>query len=153
MRAVVQRVRRASVSIDGAVRAQIDGGLMILFGVGQGDTLEMIPRLARKIAGLRIFCDEAGKMNRSALDLGLGALVVSNFTLFADSRKGYRPSFAGAAEPAFARRAYDAFVQALRAYPFSRFGTGEFGADMQLELQNDGPVTIILDTQEWGTGK
>ena len=153
MKAVVQRVKRASVSIGGEVRGEIEGGLMVLFGAGEGDTLEMIPRFARKVAGLRIFSDEAGKMNRSALELGLGALVVPNFTLYANTKKGYRPSFIAAAEPEFARIAYERFVQELRRYPFSRFGTGEFGADMLVDLQNDGPITIILDTAEWGNQK
>lgn len=149
MKAVVQRVKHASVTIGGEVRGKIDGGLMILFGAGEGDTLEMIPRFAQKIAGLRIFSDEAGKMNLSALDLGLGALVVPNFTLYANTKKGYRPSFIAAAEPTFASKAFDLFVQELRAYPFTQFGTGEFGADMLVDIQNDGPITIILDTKEW----
>ena len=151
MKAVVQRVKRASVSIGGKIRGEIDGGLMILFGAGEGDTLEMIPRFAQKVAGLRIFSDAADKMNLSALDLGLGALVVPQFTLFANKKKGYRPSFIAAAAPDFANEAFNLFVEELKKYPFSRFGTGEFGADMLVELQNDGPVTIILDTKEWGT--
>ena len=153
MKAVVQRVKHASVSIDGTVRGEIDGGLMVLFGAGEGDTLEMIPRFAQKVAGLRIFSDEAGKMNLSAADLGLGALIVPNFTLYANTKKGYRPSFVAAAEPEFAKRAFEQFVQEMRRYPFTRFGTGEFGAEMLVDLQNDGPVTIILDTAEWGNQK
>ncbi len=151
MKAVVQRVKRASVTIDGEIRGEIDGGLLILLGAGEGDTLDLVPRLAQKIAGLRIFSDADGKMNLSAIDLGLGALVVPQFTLFANTKKGYRPSFIAAAAPDFAKATFERFVEELRQYPFARFGTGEFGADMLVELQNDGPVTIILDTREWGT--
>lgn len=149
MRLVIQRVKSASVAIGGETRAAIGQGLLVLVGVREGDAAETVPKLARKTAELRIFEDGAGKMNLSALDIGGGALVVPNFTLFADTRKGSRPSFVRAAHPPLASDLFDAYCAELRRYAFSAFGTGVFGADMQLSLVNDGPVTIVIDTDEW----
>ncbi len=147
MRAVVQRVRRAAVVIDGETVAAIDGGLLVLLGVMTTDTADEVDRLADKIANLRIFNDEAGKMNRSVADVGGSLLVVSQFTLYGDCRKGRRPSFIAAAQPDLAVPLYEAFVNVLRSVGLP-VQTGRFGAMMQVELVNDGPVTIILDTKE-----
>ncbi len=149
MKLIIQRVKNASVSIGGITRGEIGPGLLILFGAKEGDTLALIPKLAAKAAHLRVFADGEGRMNRSALETGGGALVVPNFTLLADTRKGNRPSFIAAAKPPFAAEAFARFCEALRAYPFSAFGCGEFGADMLVTLTNDGPVTIVMDTDEW----
>jgi len=144
MRAVIQRVSRASVTVDGEVVGRIDRGLLVLLGVAPGDTEATADAMAGKVARLRIFADEAGKMNRSVRDVGGAALVVSQFTLLADARKGNRPSFAGAAPPEEARRLYERFCKALAAegVPVER---GVFGAMMAVELVGDGPVTIVLE--------
>jgi D-tyrosyl-tRNA(Tyr) deacylase len=147
MRAVVQRVRRAAVVIDGETVAAIEGGLVVLLGVAATDTLDDVRWLADKTAHLRIFNDEAGKMNRSVADIGGSLLVVSQFTLYGDCRKGRRPSFLAAAPPELAVPLYEAFIQALRSLGLP-VQTGRFGAMMQVELVNDGPVTLILDTKE-----
>jgi len=147
MRAVLQRVSRASVSVAGEVVASIGPGLLILVGVGANDTAEEAARVARKAAELRIFRDDQDKFNASLLDTGGAAIVVSNFTLFADVRKGRRPSFAGAAAPADAEPIVGAFADALRELGVN-VGTGRFGQYMQLSIENDGPVTIILDTED-----
>ncbi len=147
MRAVVQRVRRAAVVIDGETVAAIQGGLLVLLGVTTTDSPDDVQRLADKIANLRIFNDEADKMNRSVADVGGSLLVVSQFTLYGDCRKGRRPSFVAAAQPGLAVPLYEAFVNALRSVGLP-VQTGRFGAMMQVELVNDGPVTIILDTKE-----
>jgi D-tyrosyl-tRNA(Tyr) deacylase len=147
MRAVVQRVRRAAVVIDGETVASIEGGLLVLLGVTMTDTPDDVYRLADKTANLRIFDDEAGKMNRSVADVGGSLLVVSQFTLYGDCRKGRRPSFIAAAPPDLAVPLYEAFVNALRSLGLP-VRTGRFGAMMQVELVNDGPVTLILDTKE-----
>lgn len=147
MRAVVQRVRRAAVVIDGETVAAIQHGLLVLLGVTATDSAADGQWLAEKLSGLRIFNDEAGKMNRSVADVGGAVLVVSQFTLYGDCRKGRRPSFLGAAPPEIAVPLYEAFVQALRALGLP-VETGHFGAMMQVELVNDGPVTLILDTKE-----
>jgi D-tyrosyl-tRNA(Tyr) deacylase len=146
VRAVVQRVSRASVVIDQETAAAIGGGLCILLGVAQDDTAGEAERLAGKVARLRIFEDEAGKFDRSLLDVGGEALVVSQFTLIADSKRqrGTRPDFSKAAPREQAEPLYEAFCEALRAAGVS-VQTGVFGARMQVELINDGPVTIILD--------
>ncbi len=146
MKAVLQRVSEARVVINGECAGQIEKGLVILLGVAKGDTSKQADRLADKIAGLRIFGDEADKMNLSLLDIKGGALVVSNFTLCADSRKGRRPSFDPAASPTEANELYEYFVAKLKALGVQRVETGRFGADMKLTLTNDGPVTIWLDT-------
>ncbi len=144
MRAVVQRVVRSSVSVDGRVVGQIGRGLNVLIGVRQGDTEEQARWLAHKIAGLRIFEDEQGKMNLSVRDVGGEALVISQFTLYGDARKGFRPSFVDAAPPEIASPLIDRFVEFLReeGVPVQ---TGVFQAMMLVEILNDGPVTIILE--------
>lgn len=147
MKAVVQRVSRARVTVAGEVTGQIDQGLLILLGVAGGDPPEAEAALAAKIAGLRIFQDEAGKMNRSVAEVGGAALVVSQFTLLADCRKGRRPSFLGAAPPDEADRRYQGFCELLRGHGL-RVETGRFAASMDVELVNQGPVTILLDSAE-----
>jgi D-tyrosyl-tRNA(Tyr) deacylase len=146
VRAVVQRVHSASVAVDGAVVGAVDRGLMILLGVGPQDTEAEALWLANKLAGLRIFADEDGKMNRSLTDLGLGALVVSQFTLYGDVRKGRRPSFVHAAHPSLAEPLYERFCELLEAAGVAPVGRGVFGADMAVSLVNDGPVTLVVDT-------
>lgn len=148
MRAVVMRVKHASVMIDGRVNGAIGQGLLILLGVAPTDTPALCDKLAEKALGLRIFCDENGKMNRSLADVGGQVLVVSQFTLFADCKKGKRPSFFGAAAPELADTLYERFLDDCRARGFEP-RHGEFGADMQVESCNDGPVTIPLDTDDW----
>jgi D-aminoacyl-tRNA deacylase len=145
MRAVVQRVSRASVTIRGEVVGQIGSGLLVLLGVGQGDTEADAAYLAEKICGLRIFDDEQGKMNRSVQNAGGSVLAVSQFTLYGDARKGKRPSFDAAARPELARQLYELFVERVRAAGL-RCETGRFQEMMQVELVNDGPVTILLDS-------
>lgn len=147
MRAVVTRVKSASVEIEGKINGAIGQGLLILLGVAPEDTSAQCTKLADKILGLRIFEDENGKMNRSLADVGGQVLVVSQFTLFADCRKGKRPSFIGAAGPAVAIPLYEAFLEECRKHGFAP-QHGEFGADMQVASVNDGPVTIVLDTDE-----
>lgn len=147
MRAVVQRVARASVAIDGQTVAQIEQGLLVLLGVTDGDTSEDVAWLAGKIARLRIFADEAQAMNRSLTEVGGQALVVSQFTLYASTRRGNRPSFIAAARPETAVPLYEAFVAALRQETGREVPTGVFGADMQISLVNDGPVTILIDSR------
>jgi D-aminoacyl-tRNA deacylase len=144
MRVVIQRVRRASVSVAGEVVGAIDQGILVLLGVAHADTAEVGVWLADKIVNLRIFNDGDGKMNLSLLDIGGACLVVSQFTLYGDVRKGRRPSFIDAAAPAVAIPLYEAFLDAVRAHGVS-VAAGRFGADMQVELVNDGPVTLILD--------
>lgn len=146
MRAVVQRVSSASVSIGGTVKSAIGPGLLVLLGVGHEDTQEDLDRLVKKVAGLRIFDDEAGVMNRSVVEVGGEALVVSQFTLMASTKKGNRPSYLGAAGHEKAVPMYEAFCSALSEAIGRPVGTGEFGADMQVALVNDGPVTICMDT-------
>lgn len=145
MRAVVQRVTRASVTIDGEVTGSIGQGYLVLLGVGADDTRAEADRLWKKLFGLRIMEDEDGKTNRSIDDVGGEVLVVSQFTLFADCRRGRRPSFTAAGGPAHANELYEYFVQLARQ-DVSRVATGTFGANMQVELVNDGPFTIVLDT-------
>ena len=144
MRAVLQRVLNGSVTVEGQVIARIGPGLVILLGIGPGDTPEQARALAEKIALLRIFEDDQGKMNRSILDARGEAIVVSQFTLYADTRKGRRPSFTGAALPEQARPLVDQFVRFLAAQGVPT-QAGEFGAAMQVALTNDGPVTILLE--------
>jgi D-tyrosyl-tRNA(Tyr) deacylase len=147
MRAVLQRVSRAAVVIDGECVGAIERGLLVLLGIATPDTEADVRKLAEKIAALRIFNDDAGKMNRSVADVGGAVLVVSQFTLCGDCRKGRRPSFIDAAPPEIAVPLYEAFVNALRALGLP-VATGRFGAMMQVELINDGPVTLILDTSD-----
>ena len=148
MRAVVQRVREARVTVGGEIVGAIDRGLCVLLGVATADTADDADRLCRKIAGLRVFDDERGQMNRAVDEAGGALLVVSQFTLHADCRKGRRPSFQDAAPAAQARTLYEHFVTVARRGPVP-VATGEFQAHMALSLVNDGPVTIILDTREW----
>lgn len=144
MRAVIQRVRRASVAVDGRPVGSIGTGVVILLGVADGDGPADVEALARKVVGLRIFPDDAGRMSRSLDDVRGGALVVSQFTLLADVRKGRRPSFTGAADPHEAEPLVDAFVSALDDRGVAT-ATGVFGAMMEVDLVNDGPVTIVVD--------
>lgn len=147
VRAVLQRVTRSAVVVDGEVVARIGPGLCILLGVGEEDGPEEAERLASKVAQLRIFRDEGGHFNRSILDVGGEAVVVSQFTLYADCRKGRRPSFSRAALPEVAEPLVERFAQFLRLAGVS-VQAGVFGAMMDVEIHNDGPVTILLDTQE-----
>ena len=147
MRVVIQRVREASVTIDGKVRSAIGQGLLVLLGVGPDDGQEDLDWLVRKVAGLRIFDDANGVMNRSVVEVGGEALVVSQFTLMASTRKGNRPSYTGAAGHSVAIPLYEAFCQALSREIGRPVGTGEFGADMKVSLVNDGPVTICIDSR------
>lgn len=146
MRAVVQRVSRASVTVGGQIVGQIGTGLLVLLGVAPDDTASDVRWLADKIAGLRVFRDAEGKMNRSVADVDGAILVVSQFTLYADCSKGRRPSFIGAARPETAIPLYEAFVNELRALGIL-VQTGAFGADMDVELVNQGPVTLIIDSK------
>jgi D-tyrosyl-tRNA(Tyr) deacylase len=148
MRAVVQRVTRAQVTVGDRVTGAIDRGLLVLFGAGHGDTRADLAYIVDKIANLRIFADDAGKMNRSVLDVGGGVLIVSQFTLYGDARQGRRPAFTAALEPTAARALYDEAQAALRASGVTRVQAGEFAADMAVELVNDGPVTILLDSRK-----
>ena len=147
MRAVIQRVSSASVTIGGQVKSSIGKGLLILLGVGYEDGQEDIDWLVKKISGLRIFDDEAGVMNRSVVDVGGEALVVSQFTLMASTKKGNRPSYIHAAGHEIAVPLYESFCTALSEALGKPVGTGEFGADMKVALVNDGPVTILLDSE------
>lgn len=147
MRAVVQRVSNARVTIEGAIAGEISEGLMVLLGVAQTDTAEDARWLAEKLVALRIFEDSDGKMNRSVADISGGLLVVSQFTLFASTRKGTRPSFNDAAKPDLAIPLYEAFVQFATTALGRPVATGRFGAMMSVALVNDGPVTIIVDTR------
>ena len=146
MVAVITRVKSASVEIDGAYSAKIGEGLLVLLGVAKGDTEEDAAYLAGKITGLRIFGDDAGKMGRSVDDIGGSVVVVPNFTLTADCRKGRRPDFAGAAAPEDAMQLFEAFVNLCRA-DGRNVQTGVFGADMAVVSHNDGPITILMDTK------
>jgi D-aminoacyl-tRNA deacylase len=145
MRAVVQRVSRAGVTVDGETVGVIGRGLLVLLGVAPADTEAEARWLADKVVGLRIFPDDEGKMNRDVSEAGGGVLVVSQFTLYGDARKGRRPSFIGAAPPEMAEPLYESFVAAVRAQGVPA-ATGRFGAMMQVELVNDGPVTLLVDT-------
>lgn len=147
MRALIQRVKHAAVTIDGAVQGQIEQGLLILLGVCEGDTAQDAAYLADKCVGLRIFTDENDKMNLSCADIGGGLLIVSQFTLYGDCKKGKRPNFMRAARPETAIPLYEQFIEQCKASGLP-VETGIFGADMQVSLINDGPVTIWMDTAE-----
>lgn len=149
MRAVLQRVSRAKVTVDGEVTGAIASGWLVLLGVAPRDSQNQAEWLAEKVANLRAFPDADGKMNRSVQDVSGGVLVVSQFTLYGDCQKGRRPSFTGAAPPAEAEPLYEAFVTALKLLGVP-VATGRFAADMQVELVNDGPVTFILEVGERG---
>ncbi len=147
MRAVVQRVNQASVMVAGEIVGIIDNGLLVFLGAGVGDQADDLDYIIRKIIHLRIFSDQAGKMNLSVLDTGGGILAISQFTLYGDSRKGRRPSFTGALEPTAARDYYQRFITGLRASGVSQVEAGIFAADMQVSCQNDGPITMLLDSK------
>ena len=149
MRAVIQAVSSASVRVEGGEPRAIGPGIMILLGVKDTDTLDIVPKLADKCAGLRIFPDAEGKLNLSARDLGYSALVVSQFTLYGDTKKGYRPSFIKAAKPPLSVDAYELFLAEMAKHGLKDVQHGEFGAHMQVSLVNEGPCTIIIDTDEW----
>ena len=147
MKAVLQRVSKASVSIDGIVNSKISNGTLILLGITNDDTKEDIQWLSKKIANLRIFDDENGVMNRSLIDIDGDAIVVSQFTLMANTKKGNRPSYIKAAKPDIAIPIYEQFIQQFEKELGKKVGTGIFGADMKVELINDGPVTLVIDTK------
>ncbi len=149
MKALVQRVTGCRVTINGEETREIGPGLLVLYGCAADDDIKDCAKLAEKTANLRIFRDSEDRMNLSVLDTGGSVMVVSQFTLLADTKKGNRPSFIGAAKPPFAVEAYERYVAELSKYPFRELKTGEFGADMKVELCNDGPVTVMLDTGEW----
>ena len=146
MKAVVQRVSRASVRIDGQIVGEIGRGLLVLLGIGKADVAADADWMIKKLLALRIFQDDAEKMNRSVTDVGGGLLAVSQFTLYGDTRKGTRPSFTDAMPPAEAERFYNNFMTKLRAATLLKVAEGKFAAMMDVELINDGPVTIILDS-------
>jgi D-tyrosyl-tRNA(Tyr) deacylase len=146
MRAVVQRVKRASVIVAGETVGEIGHGLLVLLGITHTDTAEHARWLAEKVVGLRVFNDETGKMNRDVAEVGGSVLVVSQFTLYGDSRKGRRPSFVEAAPPEVAVPFYESFINSIKAEGVPT-ATGRFGAMMQVDLLNDGPVTLILDSK------
>lgn len=148
MKAVIQRVSRATVSVDGQIIGQTGKGFLILLGVERSDDETEARVLAAKISALRVFCDENDKMNLSLSDISGGVLVISNFTLCADCRKGRRPSFDNAARPETAEPLYEYFCKCLRDGGIASVEQGEFGADMKVDLLNDGPVTLIIDSKE-----
>jgi D-aminoacyl-tRNA deacylase len=148
MRAVVQRVSRASVTVDTRVTGAIDRGLLVFLGAGAGDGPADLQYIVDKIVNLRVFPDDAGKMNRSVLDIAGGVLVVSQFTLYGDARQGRRPAFTGALEPVAAKALYEQSLDAIRASGVTKIEAGEFAADMKVDLLNDGPVTILLDSRK-----
>ncbi len=149
MRVLLQRVSRGSVRVAGETIGSVDQGFVALVGVTQGDTVAEAELLARKTAHLRVFEDAQGKMNHSVLEVGGGVLVISQFTLYADTRKGRRPSFLDAAPPDIASPLVDHYAERLRVEGITRIEQGRFGAMMQVEIHNDGPTTILLDTAEW----
>lgn len=149
MKAVIQRVTKAKVSVNGETTGEINKGFLVLLGVQEGDTQEDMMLLAKKTAGIRIFTDENDKMNLSLDQIDGEVLVVSQFTLCADTSHGRRPSFISSAKPEIANELYMKYCEQLRNLGVKKVATGIFGADMQVELVNDGPVTIIMDTNEW----
>lgn len=153
MKAVIQRVTRASVTVDGEVTGEIGKGFLVLLGVMQGDTEAEMKLLAKKVAEIRIFEDENEKMNLSLDKVDGEVLVVSQFTLCADVSHGRRPSFINSAPPAVANELYESFCEELRSLGVKKVAQGIFAADMAVELINDGPVTIIMNTDEWKKGK
>lgn len=148
MRVIVQRVKESRVEIGGETVGRIGQGLMVLLGITDGDGKEHCDFLADKLINLRIFTDEQDKMNLSLQDISGEMLIVSQFTLYGDCKKGRRPSFIGAAKPDVAIPLYEYFIEAVKAKGVKKVATGEFGADMQVYIQNDGPVTLMLDTDE-----
>lgn len=148
MKVIIQRVTESDVKIDGKIAGKINKGLNLLVGIGHEDCEADLKKAVEKIVNLRIFEDENGKMNLSLLDIKGDALIISQFTLFADIRKGRRPSFTNAASPDKANELYERFIEMMREVVPGKVETGEFGADMKVSILNDGPVTIILDTKE-----
>ena len=148
MRVIVQRVQSSRVEIDGEVSGEIGQGLMVLLGITEGDGQEQCGFLADKLVHLRIFTDEQEKMNLSLQDINGEMLIVSQFTLYGDCKKGRRPSFVAAARPETAVPLYEYFIDAVKRQGVKKVATGQFGADMQVYIQNDGPVTLMLDTDE-----
>lgn len=153
MKAVVQRVSESCVEVNGKTVGKIDGGFTVLLGVMKGDTEKEADLLAKKVANLRIFEDEEGKMNLSVLDVGGSILLISQFTLCADLKKGNRPSFTDSAEPVEAKRLYEYFSMKLRENGVSNVQRGIFAAEMSVNIVNDGPVTIVMDTDTWPNSK
>ena len=149
MKAVIQRVTEASVKVDGNITGSISKGFLVLLGVMEGDTEKEAALMASKIAKLRVFEDSEGKMNKSVLDIDGEVLVISQFTLCADIRKGNRPSFTTAAPPDMANELYEYFIEQLKVNGVRNVEHGSFGADMKVDIQNDGPVTILMDTDIW----
>ena len=149
MKAVIQRVTEASVEVEGKIVGECKKGYLVLFGAAEGDTVEDVEILAKKTANLRVFCDENDKMNLSVLDIDGEILAISQFTLLADVKKGNRPSFINAMAPVEAERLYKLYCEKLRELGVKRVDEGIFGADMKVSLVNDGPVTIIFDTEIW----
>lgn len=149
MRAIIQRVRKSSVTVDGELKGSVEKGYNILLGVMDGDAEAQAELLAAKVSKLRVFEDENGKMNKSILDIGGEILVISQFTLCADIKKGNRPSFTDSAAPDEANRLYEYFCDCLRKEGVSKVETGVFAADMLVSIENDGPVTIMMDTDIW----
>lgn len=147
MKAVIQRVKHANVTVDDVVTGRIGQGLLVFAGIGPDDTRKDVDFIADKIANLRVFQDDGGKMNRSVLDVGGAVLLISQFTLFADCRRGRRPDFTAAAPPAFAQAVYNDVIEAVREKGVP-VRTGVFAADMQIEALNDGPVTLLLDSRK-----
>ena len=152
MKAVFQRVTEASVTVDHKQISAIGNGALLLVGICEGDTEQEASLLAKKVAELRVFCDAEDKMNLSVLDIGGSILAVSQFTLCANTARGRRPDFFGAAKPAVAQPLFDYFVECLRQNGIADVQAGQFGADMKVRLLNDGPVTILLDTDTWKKG-
>lgn len=148
MRAVIQRVSQASCTVDGEVTGKIDTGFLILLGIEDADTIDDLQWLAQKICALRVFGDENGLMNKALADINGDILLISQFTLFAQTKKGNRPSFLRAAKPDKAIPVYEQMIAALASITGKKIATGIFGADMKISLTNDGPVTIIMDTKD-----
>ena len=149
MKAVIQRVKSSSVKVDGEIVGKVDQGYLVLLGVMEGDTKAHAEMMANKTSALRIFCDEDEKMNKSILDIDGEVLAISQFTLLADVKKGNRPSFIEAMKPQEAEKLYKIFCEELRKNGIKKVDEGIFGADMQISLCNDGPVTILYDTEIW----
>ena len=147
MRALVQRVSHASVTIDGEVHGKIGQGFLVLLGITDGDTEDDAVYLADKTVKMRVFTDENDKMNRSLADVGGGLLIVSQFTLYGDCRKGRRPGFSDAADPAVAEKLYERFVELMKQQNVAKVQAGRFGADMKVKIFNDGPVTFLLESR------
>jgi D-tyrosyl-tRNA(Tyr) deacylase len=147
MRAVIQRVSAAVVSIDGLTKSQIGPRLLVLLSVANGDTADDVAWLAGKIAALRVFSDDAGRMNRSVCDVNGEVMIISQFTLIASTRKGTRPSFNDAARPELAVPLYESFVQTISKITGKPAATGKFGAEMKVTLTNDGPITLVIDSR------